>query len=414
MSRSLASTSVSRAAALIGLLMSATAAVAENWPQFRGPTGLGYSAEKDLPVKWDVKTGENIAWKTALPLGESQYASPIVWEDKVFITGVANTPLRHWVMCFSLADGKQLWETEVSPGPLKLTDLRGGYGAPTPCTDGSHVFAVFGSAVLAALDFSGKLVWRQEIANHAFDVALGSSPILYKDTVILNCDQTGKTSSITAWDKATGAIRWDAKRPETGFGHSTPVVVEVAGKPQMLVSASGAIQGLDPASGNILWWCSAQGDAASPAFGGGLVFSDSGRGGRGVCVDPTGSGDVTQTHLKWTVPQISEGLSSAIIVGDRVWRTHGPDILKTFHLKTGEKILNERLAGISTWASPIATADGRIYFASAGKSYVVRAGEPLEVLGSNDTGEDNRSSAAVSNGRIILRGDKNLICIQKK
>ncbi len=395
-------------------LLLTSAALAENWPQFRGPTGLGYSTEKDLPVKWDVKTGENIAWKAPMPKGDSQYASPIVWGDRVFVTGVANAPLKHWVMCFSLTDGKQLWETPVEPGPLKLTDLRGGYGAPTPCTDGARVYAVFGSAVVAALDFEGKQVWRKEIANHAFDVALGSSPILYKETLILNCDQTGKTSTITAWDKATGDIRWEAKRPETGFSHSTPVVVEIAGKPQMLVSASGAIQGLDPANGKILWWCSAQGDAASPAFGGGLVFSDSGRGGRGVCVDPGGAGDVTQTHLKWTVPQISEGLSSAIIIKDRVWRTHGPAILKSFDLKTGENVLNERLAGVSTWASPIATADGRLYFASAGKTYVVRAGEPLEVLGTSDLGEDNRASAAISQGRIILRGDKHLYCIQVK
>ena len=404
---------VSSAATAAGLLF-VSFAQGENWPQFRGPSGLGYSAEKDLPVKWDVKTGENVAWKTALPKGDSQYASPIVWGDRVFVTGVANAPLKHWVMCFSLTDGTPLWETPVEPGPLKLTDLRGGYGAPTPCSDGERIYVVFGSAVVAALDMSGKLLWRKEIANHAFDVALGSSPILYKDTVILNCDQTGKTSSITAWDKATGDIRWEAKRPETGFAHSTPVVVEVSGKPQMLVSASGAIQGLDPASGKILWWCNAQGDAASPASGGGLVFSDSGRGGKAVCVDPAGAGDVTPTHLKWTVPQISEGLSSAIIVGDRVWRTHGPEILKSFNLQTGERVLNERLAGISTWSSPIATADGRIYFASAGKTCVVKAGEPLEVLGTSDTGEDNRTSAAISSGRIILRGDKNLYCIQKK
>src|SRR6185436_11208177 len=147
-------------------------------------------------------------------------------------------------------------------------------------------------------DFDGKVTWRKELANTAFDVALGSSPILFGDTVILDCDQTGKTSSIVAFDKATGEIVWETKRPETGFAHSTPVIVEVAARPQMLVSASGAIQGLDPASGKILWWCAAQGDAASPAFDGRLVFSDSGRGGKAVCVDPTGTGDVTKTHLR--------------------------------------------------------------------------------------------------------------------
>jgi outer membrane protein assembly factor BamB len=387
---------------------------AENWPQFRGPTGLGYSTEKDLPLTWNAATGENIAWKAPLPKGDSQFSSPIVWGGNVIVTGVTNAPLQHRVMCFAAADGTLKWQTEVSPGPLVLTDLRGGYGAPTPCTDGQRIYAVFGSAVIAALGFDGKLQWRKEIANCAFDVALGSSPIVYKDTVILNCDQTGKTSSITAWDVATGDIRWDAKRPETGFAHSTPVVVEVAGKPQMLVSASGAIQGLDPSSGAVQWWCAAQGDASSPAFGGGLVFSDSGRGGKGVCVDPTGSGDVTNTHLKWTVPQISEGLSSAIIAGNRVWRTHGPEILKSFDLKTGALLLNERLKGVSTWASPFATPDGRLYFASAGKTYVVSTGEKFVVLGVSELGEEDRASAAVSGGSIYLRGDKHLYCIRRK
>lgn len=395
-------------------LVLAVAAHAENWPQFRGAGGLGYSEERDLPLTWNAKTGENIAWRAALPKSDNPWSSPVVWGDRVFVTCVQNQPLAHHVLCFAKADGKPLWDTEVPPGTLLLKDLRGGYGAPTPCTDGQRIYAVFGSAVIAALDFDGKIVWRKELANTAFDVALGSSPILFGDTVILDCDQTGKTSSIVAFDKATGAIKWEAKRPETGFAHSTPVIVKVGGQPQMLVSASGALQGVDPASGKILWWCGAQGDASSPAFGNGVVFSDSGRGGKGVCVDPTGTGDVTKTHLKWTIPQISEGLSSAIIVGDFVWRTHSPEILKCFKLADGVLAFSERLPGVSTWASPVATSDGRIYFASAGKSYVLKAGDKLEVLATNDIGEENRASAAVSDGRIFLRGDKNLYCIQKK
>ncbi len=392
----------------------AVAAHAANWPQFRGESGLGLTDERDLPLTWNAKTGENIAWRAALPKSDNPWSSPIVFGDRVFVTSAQNQPLAHRVLCFAIADGKPLWETAVEPGALILKDLRGGYGAPTPCTDGQRVYVVFGSAVVAALDFNGRLVWRKELANTAFDVALGSSPILYGDTVILDCDQTGKTSSIVAFDKATGEIKWEAKRPETGFAHSTPVIVNVAGKSQMLVSASGALQGVDPASGKILWWCAAQGDASSPAFGGGVVFSDSGRGGKGVCVDPGGAGNVTKTHLKWTIPQISEGLSSAIIAGDLVWRTHSPEILKCFKLATGELAFSERLPGVSTWASPVATGDGRIYFASAGKSYVLKVGEKLEVLATNEIGEENRASAAISDGRIFLRGDKTLYCIQKK
>ena len=155
--------------AVVGVL-SALPTRGENWPQFRGPGGLGYTDERDLPLTWNAKTGENIAWRAPLPKSDNPWSSPIVWGDRVFVLCVTNQPLTHRVLCFAKADGKPLWETGVEPGPLILTDLRGGYGAPTPCTDGKRVYAVFGSAVVAALDFDGRLVWRKELANHAFEI----------------------------------------------------------------------------------------------------------------------------------------------------------------------------------------------------------------------------------------------------
>jgi outer membrane protein assembly factor BamB len=301
-----------------------------------------------------------------------------------------------------------------------LKDLRGGYGAPTPCADGERVFVVFGSAVVAALDYDGKLLWRHELAKYNFDVAMGSSPILSEDAVILDCDQNNKTSSFIAFEPKTGAIRWEAKRPGVAFAHSTPVIVAHGGRKQMLVSASNALQGLDPTTGDVLWWCLTPGDASSPAFAHGRVFADSGRGGKAVCVEPTGTGDVTRTDVKWTFPQIPEGLSSAIVVSEpatskaRVFRTHNPETLKCLDFETGQLVFNERLPGVSTWASPFATPDGRIYFASAGRSYVVQAGPVLSVLATNELKELNRASAAVANGRIVLRGDQNLYCIGPK
>lgn len=399
---------------LATFILLALAAHGADWPQFRGPHGIGTSEERDLPLTWNAKTGENIVWRAALPKSDRAYSSPIVAGDRVFVTCAQNEPLAHHVLCFAKADGRLLWDTPVPPGPLVLKDLRGGYCAPTPCSDGKRVFVVFGSAVIAAVDFDGKMVWRRALEKFAFDVALGSSPVLFGDTVILDCDQTGKTSSIVAFDMANGEIRWEAMRPETGFSHSTPVIADVAGKPQMLVAASRALEGLDPASGKPLWRCAAPGDAASPAFDGKVIFSDSGRGGKAVCVDPSGTGDVTATHLRWTYPNIPEGISSPVIAGGLVWRMHSPEILKVIRVADGTLAFSERLTGVSTWASPIATADGRIYLASAGKSYVLKAGDKLEILATNEIGEDNRASAAVSDGRIYIRGDKTLYCIGTK
>jgi outer membrane protein assembly factor BamB len=396
------------------LLLVAAVAHGADWPQFRGPTGLGYTAESNLPLAWNAKTGEGIAWQSILPKSDNPWSSPIVSGGRVFVTVAQNEPPSHQVLCFDAKDGRQLWATTIPPGPWILKDLRGGYGAPTPCSDGTRVFAVFGSAVIAALDFEGKIVWRHDLKKFAFDVALGASPLLFGDTVILDCDQTGKTSSIIAFEKGTGAIRWEANRPETGFTHCTPIIADVDGKPQMFVPASGALQGIDPNTGKVIWWCKAPGDAASPAFDGKVVYSDSGRGGKGVCVDPRGTGDVTDTHLRWTYPQIPEGLSSPIISAGLVWRTHSPEILKAIRVSDGTLAFSERLQRISTYASPFTTADGRVYFASAGKTYVIKAGDRLELLATNDLGEDNRASAAVSDGRIYIRGDKTLYCIGSK
>ncbi len=404
--------------ALAFVFFAATSSHASDWPQFRGPTGLGYADAQNLPLTWNAKSNVNIAWKAALPKSDNPYSSPVVSGDRVFVTSAVNNPVEHHVLCFARADGKLLWDTTVEPGPWILKDLRGGYGAPTPCTDGKNVFVVFGSAVIASLDFEGKVVWRKALTEYNFDVALGSSPILYKDTVILDCDQNNKTSSFIAFDKATGDIKWEQKRPQAIYAHSTPVIVDMNGKPQMLVSANKAIESLNPDNGEMIWWCAASGDASSPAFARNLVFADSGRGGKAVCVEATGTGDVTKTHLKWTFPQIPEGLSSAIIVGDFVFRSHNPATVKCLRLSTGELVFSERLPDVSTWASPFATPDGTIYFASAGKSHVIKiggeGGTNLVVLATNDIGEENRATPAVAGGKIFLRGNKNLYCIGNK
>src|SRR5262249_12489651 len=142
------------------------------------------------------------------------------------------------------ADGQLLWDAKVEPGPWLLSDLRGGYTAPTPAVDPDRVYVAFGSAVIAALAREGKPVWRKEITPYKFDVALAASTVLFGGTVILQCDQVDRQSRTVAFDRTTGAVRWEEKRPDNGFAHSTPVVVTIGGRPQLLAAASNAIQGL--------------------------------------------------------------------------------------------------------------------------------------------------------------------------
>src|SRR3954471_13650680 len=406
---------------------------AEDWPAFRGPTGLGYTKEKNLPIVWGGPEHKNILWESRLT-GEG-HASPIVWHDRVFVCTARWAPEvverekaipEHHVACYGVADGKLMWDVTVPPGPWLRTDFRsgpgGGYAAPTPATDGKLVYCAFGSSVLAALDFDGHVVWRKEIVPFTFDVTLGSSPVLYRDTVILLCTMANPADSrVIAFDKATGDVRWERKLPDTGFGHTTPVIIPVDGKPQMLVLASAmkvtgnAMQSLDPADGTVLWWCRGAGDAASPAYGSGIVYFDSGRGSAGFAVDPTGSGDVTNTHLRWTVGQVPEGIGSPIIISNYVYRLHTPGVLKCWEASTGKLTYAERLDGISsTWASPISDGNGRLYFANAGKSFVIESGPEFHVLSTNDLRDGSHPSPAVANGKLFLVGLKNLYCIGKR
>jgi outer membrane protein assembly factor BamB len=284
------------------------------------------------------------------------------------------------------------------------------------------VFAVFGSAVFAAIDFEGRISWRKELVPTTFDVTIGSSPVIFGDTVILLFAMAKKEDSrVVAFERASGNVRWETKLPGTGFGHSTPVIIDVKGKPQLVVVASGmsttadAIQAFDPANGARIWWCQGAGDAASPAFGSGILYADSGRGSPGWAIDPTGTGDVTATHVRWKVARVSEGIGSPIILGEHVYRLHDPGILKCWKVSNGEQVYAKRLEGITTtWASPIADPGGRIYFASAGKSFVIEAGPEGKVLALNDLHDPNHASPAVSGGRIYLVGTKAVYCIGRK
>jgi outer membrane protein assembly factor BamB len=412
---------------LLGIvLIDPTMARGENWPSWRGRTGLGYTTDKSLPLKWGGKDNANVLWKVPLFLDaerikqDENRSSPIVWGDRVFITlsywpdGVSQKEYpEHHVVCLQASDGKRLWDTRVQPGPWRLTDLRGGYTAPTPATDGERVYVLFGSAVLAALDFDGRIVWRKDITPFTFDVAIGTSPILYNGLVMVLCDQTNtKQSRLAAFDQKTGEIKWETKRPEANFSHSTPVIVSVNGKAQMLVAAHHALQGLDPASGAVIWSCKNKGDVPTPAYGSGLVYAVDGRGGPGIAVDPTGAGDVTKTHIRWTAGKVPDGaFSSPMIVNGLLHQLLPGGVLKCWKMANGELMYTERLAGASDRPSPVATVDGRIYFASGGKSFVIQAGPRLAVLAMNELGDAGEASPAAADGRLFLKGRRYMFCV---
>ena len=415
------------------LLLTSCPKMRADWPSWRGPTGLGYTAEKDLPLKWSAKTGENVVWKTLLHGGRKNnpdftspgWSCPIVWKDRVFITTAIwpkaltekerrSVIAEHHVLCFDVKNGQQLWDTIVPAGKIVtlVENIYHGYAVPTPCTDGKHVFALFGSGVLAALDYDGKIAWREELPRlKDSDPGICSSPILFEDTVIVPGLQD---KGLRALDKTTGKLRWeqDTKLRNT---MATPALIRIKDQLQ-LIHYAGGVMGCDPKTGDIRWTCKAPSSQSSPAFGGGLLFVDAGRGGQqGAAIDPTGSGDVSTSHVRWQVRVEPVAGASAIIVDGHVYRASGQNFIRCWSLKDGELVHEIEAPRLSPCASPIATADGRIYFGCAGRTYVITASPKLEVLAANDLDDGNDyTTPAVSNGRLFIKGNSYLWCIGKK
>ena len=397
-------------AGIMSMYAVAGRALAGDWPRFRGGDGCGITDEKNLPTQWDGKTGKNVFWKEELPKGDAAISSPIVVGDKVIVTYAVGggNPEQH-VICFVKADGSKLWDTVVDLGPLKNVDGRGGFAGPTPCSDGKHVFAVFASGVIAALDMDGKLAWRHDLPNSKFDVVMGNSPVLFGDTVILINDQHDKKSQLLAWYKADGHVKLDVPRPGCDFAHSTPILVKVGGQEELIAAASSQLQGIDPGSGNVLWFAKVHGETASPVCDGGLVYTDTGRGDAGVAVAPGGEGDVTGQAVKATFKNHSD-LGSGVVLGEYVDRQAG-DNLQCSKLATGETVYTKPVKGASNWASPIASRAGFIYVGNSGTCHVFKAGPEGEEISANNLGDGSAASAAVSDGKIFFRGTKYLWCI---
>jgi outer membrane protein assembly factor BamB len=416
------------------ILLCAWQARASDWPGWRGPTGLGYTDEKDLPLTWNGKTGDNIVWKAHLHGGARRnpdftspgWSSPIVWGDRVFLTaavwpeGLTDKERRasiaeHHVLCFQVSDGKQLWDTVVPAGKIVARSQFHGYAVPTPATDGKLVFALFGSGVLAALDFDGQIVWREELPRLLDEVdhpPVCSSPVLYEDTVIIPGIHT---MGLRALDKKTGTVKWEQKITQRNI-MSTPALIRIKDATQ-LIHHAGGVQGIDPATGEVMWSCKTPTSQASPAYGGGLLYADpgDGKGQTSAAVDPTGKGDVSKTHVKWQTRMDGAAGSSAIVVGDHVYRNSGQEFIRCRALATGELVYEARTPRVSPSASPVATPDGRIYFASAGRSYVIKAGPTFETLAVNDLDDGpDYPSPAVSGGRIFIKGKSYLWCIGRK
>lgn len=404
------------------IIARAGASYAENWPCFRGPSRQGISREKQVPLEWSATS--NIAWKTPIP-GEG-WSSPIVYENRVFVTAATEQATSFRLLCLDRSTGTVLWNKHVlrqKPGHKQRFNS---YASSTPATDGRLVYAIACDGSIAAITFDGTVAWINRDHEHFSEHGLAVSPVLYKDLLIVAFDGSSSGPDIKLgwqkpWDKAvimaldkdTGKVRWEGKRGLSCLAHVTPQILTENGKDQLVSSAGNVIQGFDLATGLKIWTASSLGEGVVPSvvIGDGLVFTTSGFGDSTIRVVRTGGrGDVTDTHMAWTTTKDVPKVPSMLYVKPYLFLVTDTGVAKCLMATTGDVIWRERI-GSKYSASPIWVED-RIYFLSEkGKTTVIEAGPEFNVIAENDLKEKCCASPAVSNNQLFIRSEHNLFCI---
>lgn len=401
------------AVAALTLLLAASTAVAENWPGFRGPRGDGSSQEKDLPLKWSAT--ENVAWKVEIP-GRG-HASPVVWGDRIFLVSALQEKQERILLALDRRTGKTLWQRTVLTSPLEHIHSLNSYASSTPLTDGERVYASFldrDKMFIAAYDFQGNKLWETRPGPFASVHGYSSSPILYKELVIVNGDHDGQ-GYLVALNRKTGETVWKTPRPNNTRSYCTPIIREVNGTPHLMLSGSKCVASYNPDTGAQQWIMDGPTEqfVAAPVFNGKLLFITSGFPELHIlAIRPDGSGKVGEGNIAWRTRRGAGYVPSPILSGPYFLNVTDGGFLGCWMADTGEQLWNERTAG-HTSSSPVSGGD-RIYLQSdKGITTVVRPGKTFEKLAENDLGEETYASPVISQGQLFLRGVNHLFAIGK-
>jgi outer membrane protein assembly factor BamB len=395
---------------------------AEDWPQFRGPTGQGHASERNLPLEWSET--RNILWKTPVP--GSGWSSPVVSGGKVWLTTVveAKEGRRDRVtaslraLAYDVATGREVVNVEVfqikDAGAINPKNSR---ASPTPIVDGDKVFVHFGADGTAALSTSGQILWTARLPYES-QHGNGGSPIVYRDLLIVNCDGNGGDAYVAALDTSTGKIRWKTQRRRPADqAYSTPLAITVGDHDQIVSVGAYRAGAYDPATGQEIWRVS-YGDGFSnvprPVFGQGLVYIATGfQTPSLIAVRPDGRGDITRTNVAWTISRGAPYTPSPLLIDHDLYYVSDTGVLSLANAQTGEIRWQQRLGGNYS-ASPV-FADGRIYFQSEeGMTTVIAPGTEFKRLALNRVDGSTLASMAVSQGSFFLRSHSHLYRIGER
>ncbi|MGH9875252.1 MAG: PQQ-binding-like beta-propeller repeat protein [Pyrinomonadaceae bacterium] len=415
-----------RIAQLFAVILLLTSVVyAENWPQWRGPNLNGVSDEKNLPLRWAAD--ENVSWKLAMP-GWSG-ATPIIWNDRVFLNVADGTDLYLW--CVDRTKGNLIWKRLLGSGNVKMRKQN--MSSPSPVTDGKSVFVMTGTGVLKGFNFDGKELWARDIQKDygAFGLNWGyaSSPLFLDEALyvqVLHGMKTDDPSYVLRIDKKTGKTQWKVERQtaairESPDAYTTPALLRYGKTIEIVITGGDCVTGHDPATGKELWRANGLNPDNDPSYrivASPVIFND-------IIYAPTrvrpllalkagGRGDVTTSHLLWSTPN-GPDVPTPVTDGKYFYIVNDRGIMWCLDARTGAEIYGQQRIKTGTYSSSPVLADDKIYVTNEdGLTTVVKAGPKFEVLAENALNDYCLSSPAISDGQIFVRTAQFLYCIGKR
>lgn len=402
----------------IALSTASPLAHAEDWPGWRGPRSDGTVADSGYPLAWsDGAEVKNIRWKASIP--GTGHSSAVVSKGRVFVTDCVESENTRTLYCLDRADGKLLWERAALISPLEKKHSENSYASSTPACDGERVYVAFldkPQMRVYCYDYSGNKLWEKSPGEFHSVHGFCSPPSLYKNLVIVNGDQDAK-AYLVAFDKLTGSEVWRADRPNKTRSYCPPVVVEAAGKDQLVLSGSKCVTSYDPATGKQFWIIDGPTEqfVSSMVFHDGLLLMTAGFPQHWImAIRPDGSGNVTKTHVAWSRGKEGGYVPSPVAHAGNLFLVDDKGVVGCYDAKTGTRHWQERLSFRKHHASAVC-AECRVYLtADDGITYVVKAGTDYELLAKNPLGESVFSSPAFSDGEVFIRGAKHVFCIAER
>lgn len=396
------------------LFSMATRQLSADWKEFRGPSGQGETTATNLPVTWSDT--ENVLWKAEVD--GLAWSSPVIVGNHVYLTTAVEIKEEKQSLrlaCLNVADGEKLWEKEIFKQDGKVQfHKKNSHASPTPIIEGDRLYTHFGPHGTACVSLEGEILWKQKLDYKPVH-GNGGSPALAGNVLIICCDGADD-QFVVGLDKTNGEILWKTERdtdPKKGFSFSTPLIIDVNGTMQAICPGSDAVFAYAPHNGEMLWrvdYTDGYSVTPRPVYGQGLVFVCTGfNKAQLLAIDPTGSGNVTETHLKWKLDRQMPLSPSPILVGENLFVVSDKGIASCIQAKTGEIHWQERIGGNYS-SSPLA-AGGYVYFQDEdGTTVIVKASTEFEEVTRNSLGHSERTFAsyAVEGNSLLLRSEKHL------